>query len=491
MQWNKHTWRALRHFLMIVLGGILIAKSSSGQEYKPDSVIVPASTKYDDHELVRMIFIGKNYRKEWSTPVKMPVFNLKKQNGGFKIKELGGGFQTKSLRLTDSKGEEWVLRTADKDVSKALDAEMKMKWMRPLVKGIVQDMISASHPYASLTVPDLARAAGVIVARPQLFFVPDDPAFGEYRELFANTVCFLEDRKPTPGNADTKDTEDVMEKTQEENDHFFLQKQILKARLLDMLIADWDRHEDQWKWGKRKEAGNTYYYPVPKDRDFAYFKNDGVFILFASLTVLPHMRTFTNDGSQIKKLSNKTWEMDAQWLNQLDEQDWKEGINRFQAAVTDSVISTAVRRLPREIYELNGKGLEEKLRSRRDGLSIHAMRYYKFLATNAFVLGSDEKEYFRVSKGEDGLTVRASRNGEFKKKDLIYERTFDDDTKQIQIIGLGGNDEYVIDENVSSKIKLQLIGGEGNDQYTLKGNIRAKIKDEGDAAPALAKKPTL
>ena len=62
---------------------------------------------------------------------------------------------------------------------------------------------------------------------------------------------------------------------------------------------------------------------------------------------------------------------------------------------------------------------------------------------------------------------------------------------KIQIIGLGGNDEYVIDENVSSKIKLQLIGGEGNDQYTLKGNIRAKIKDEGDAAPALAKKPTL
>ena len=94
-------------------------------------------------------------------------------------------------------------------------------------------------------------------------------------------------------------------------------KIVLKARLLDMLIADWDRHEDQWKWGTQKKGGKTYYYPVPKDRDFAYFKSNGLIVLFASMTVLPHMHSFTNDGSALKKLSNKTWEMDAQWLNQL------------------------------------------------------------------------------------------------------------------------------------------------------------------------------
>ena len=33
------------------------------------------------------------------------------------LKELGGGQQTKSLRLLDKNGQEWVLRTTDKDVA--------------------------------------------------------------------------------------------------------------------------------------------------------------------------------------------------------------------------------------------------------------------------------------------------------------------------------------------------------------------------------------
>ena len=87
-----------------------------------DSVIVAASNKYINCSPVRLLFVGKNYRREWSTPVKMPVFHLKSEMGGFTIKELGGGQQTKSLRLLDKNGQEWVLRTTDKDVAGALTA---------------------------------------------------------------------------------------------------------------------------------------------------------------------------------------------------------------------------------------------------------------------------------------------------------------------------------------------------------------------------------
>ncbi len=89
-----------------------------------DSVTVPASMKYINCSPIRVLFIGKNYRREWSTPVKMPVFRLKKEQGGFTITELGGGQQTKSLRLLDKNGQEWVLRTTDKDVAGALDATL-------------------------------------------------------------------------------------------------------------------------------------------------------------------------------------------------------------------------------------------------------------------------------------------------------------------------------------------------------------------------------
>ena len=451
------------------------------QAFSQDSVIVPASTKYVNCSPVRVLFVGKNYRKEWSTPVKMPVFHLKKEQGGFTIKELGGGQQTKSLRLLDKKGEEWVLRTTDKDVAGALAASLKNKFASSVVKDIIQDLISASHPYGSLTVPDLARAAGVIVARPRLFYVPDDPAFGEYRSLFANSVCFLEDREPTPDQSETESTEDVMEKVFKENHHQLIQQNVLRARLLDMLIADWDRHEDQWKWGTRKKDGTTYYYPVPKDRDFAYFKSNGLIVLFASMTVVPHMHSFTNDGSALKKLSNKTWEMDAQWMNQLSEEDWKNAIVNFQNKLTDSVIGTAVRKMPPEIYAMSGRQLEQKLKNRRDGLLEHALEYYRFLAMNAFIIGSDEEEFFTVGKDSDRVSVKVERNDSGKRQ-VIYQRSFDEkDTKKIHLLGLNGNDQFKIEENVSSPIRILIEGGEGKDVYDLKGKIKTTLEDKDDA----------
>ena len=73
----------------------------------------------------------------------------------------------------------------------------------------------------------------------------------------------------------------------EDNDHRADQKAVLKARLLDMLIADWDRHFDQWKWGTRDTGKGRIYYPIPKDRDQALAYSDGFIVKFASGNKLP------------------------------------------------------------------------------------------------------------------------------------------------------------------------------------------------------------
>src|SRR5690606_7061176 len=80
-----------------------------------DSVTVAVNKKYDEISGFQRFISGKNYRKEWSTPVNLKVFRINKEMGGFKIKDVGGGKQTKSLRLEDKDGREWTLRTVDKD----------------------------------------------------------------------------------------------------------------------------------------------------------------------------------------------------------------------------------------------------------------------------------------------------------------------------------------------------------------------------------------
>lgn len=137
-----------------------------------DSILVPASRQYQKPGILRRIFIGGNYRKEWGTPVTMAIFRLKEM--GMTVKELGGGQQTKSLRLTDPQGKEWVLRTVDKDVEKALPPKLR----NTLAEAVVQDLISAAYPYAPLVVARLSQAVAVAAPAPRLFYVPDDAAFG-------------------------------------------------------------------------------------------------------------------------------------------------------------------------------------------------------------------------------------------------------------------------------------------------------------------------
>ncbi len=57
----------------------------------------------------------------------------------------------------------------------------------------------------------------------------------------------------------------------------------IRARLFDMLIGDWDRHEDQWRWASFKENGKTIYRPIPRDRDQAFsIMADGALLNFAT-----------------------------------------------------------------------------------------------------------------------------------------------------------------------------------------------------------------
>lgn len=438
-----------------------------------DSVVHSASTKYRHASFLRKFFMGKNYRKEWSVPVAVPVFNLTKS--GLEIKELGGGMQTKSLKLEDKNDIEWALRSVDKDAQGALPPNMRKRFFI----AVVQDMISASHPYGSLTVGHLAKAAGIVAPQPVLYFVPDDPAFGEYRKTFANTLCFLEEREPTPDRTKAVDTEDVLEEIVEENDHLILQQEVLKARLMDMLVADWDRHADQWKWGIRKKNGNNLYYAIPRDRDQAFFMSRGLVPRIAKLTAMRYISSFTKRSKGLKNLNYKAWKFDKVFLNELDKEQWEKIIKQFQISLTDTVVEAAVKKMPKEVYAISGQKLESRLISRRNTLLQNALKYYDFISGTVDITGTKEKEAFSVFSKGDKLVVQVHRlNKENKKASLIYERAFvPKETGRIFLKGLDGEDQFFVEKGADSKIKVYIEGGKGSDTYDVQGSLRTYIND--------------
>ena len=443
-------------------------------KYK-DTITSPASQNYKTVSGLRKVFMGQNYRPEWSTPVNMKVFNFRKEKGGFNIESFGGGKHTKSLTLKDNKGKLWVLRTVDKAESESVPTNFQ----GVISSEVIIDLNSASHPYAALTVPELAKPLDIPVAHPELFFVPDDPAFGFYRKIFAGKVCLLEEKDPSPNNSNTKSTAKVFNNMVKENDNRPNQPAVLKARLLDMLIGDWDRHFDQWKWIEQDTVNGTIYNPIPNDRDQALFNSDGLLTKLITGRIMPFLKGFKKPIHDIDWLGYTARDFDRIFLTDLDEEDWKRSIAFVSEKLTDSVIRNAVHKLPPEVFPFNGEKIIQKMISRRNVLSKRAIDYYKFISKKVNVIGSNEKEYFKVSNFGEGLQVRVYARERGNDTSLImYDRIFNPSvTKEIRLFGLNDDDLFDIDSTASSRIKLRIIGGKGNDTFDIRGHVENLLYD--------------
>ncbi len=443
----------------------------------PDSVTKPASKLYPQANGLKKFFLGQNYRPEWSVPVRMKTFDIDKEKGGFVVAGVGGGTQTKTLRLKnprDSTFREWVLRRIEKTTI-ALPAPFN----NFLAKGSVKDLVSASHPYGALVVPGLANPLGIVVPHPQLFFVEDDPRLKGYKNDFAGKASMLEDGFTKYLGKDTKSTSKVFNEMLRDNDHRPAQNAVLKARLLDMLIGDFDRHFDQWRWYTKDTGEGKLYYPIPRDRDQAFFFSNGFITKLFSSRNIPFLKGFRYAIPEADWLNYTAKDFDRIFLTDLDGDDWKQSIKEFQETITDSVIRSSVKNLPPEIFAIDGERLIQKLISRRSIMSKAGIRYYNFISRKVNIIGSNQKEYFKISNYGAGLQVRVYERGRGNDTSFImYDRIFDPSiTKEIRLYGLSDDDVFEIEKNAVSRIKIRIIGGNGNDTFDIKGSVENLLYD--------------
>ena len=443
-------------------------------KYK-DTINVAANPNYGKIGGFKKLFMGENYRAEWSTPVNMKVLNIKKEKGGMSIVSLGGDGQSTSLRLKDVSGKEWTLKSVNKNFTRLLPEAFQGS----IVKSTITEFNSSVYPYSSFIVPPLQEKLELQSPHPELFYVPDDPAFSFYRKLFADKVCTLEEREPSADGSNTISTAKVFSKMIDENDHLPDQAVTLRARLLDMMIGDFDRHFDQWKWSTDDTGKGKIYVPIAKSREMAFFYSKGLQMKLFSSRSLPFLKGFRHNMPDPDWSGYIARDFDRIFLTDLDANEWKKSIASFQQTLTDSVISNAVHKLPAEIYPLHGETIIKKMISRRNLLTKQGMAYYNFISRKVNVIGSNDKEYFKVSNAENGLRVKVfARSKGIDTSFVMYDRVFDSKvTHEIRLFGLNDDDLFEIDSTASSRIKLRIIGGKGNDTFAIKGHVENLLYD--------------
>lgn len=466
--------------LLLILQSVLL--------YAQDSATIQVRPKYNRVSGLHRTLFGENYRSEWSADTKLPFIRVSQVAGGLKPVKLGGGHQTKSLRLEDAQGKEWVLRTIVKDPSVLLPPGLRETFARD----VVDDAMSAQHPFSPLVVSDLAEAAGIPHATPVIGIVQRDAMLGEFNKEFEGQVCLLEEREPF-GNSDN--SAKMLAELDDDNDNDVDSKAFVRAMLLDLLIGDWDRHQDQWRWVDVKKGKSKLYVGVPRDRDQAFYVNQGIAPWIASLPwFVPNLQGFKSVIPHVKYSLLQHTFLAARPSAHLSEEEWMNITNEFVKSITDDVIEKAMMRLPRSAYDIRHQNLEEALKTRRNNLPAAMREYYRFLKKVADIKLSNKNELVSI-KDTTGNALIVSVNKLSKRGEpgqLLMRSVFQPSvTKEIRVYSGEGTDSIVVD-NSSSNIKLRLIGGPGQKTYNILNAARKiKVYDRTQDIQYLGKKNML
>ena len=417
---------------------------------------------------------GKHWRQIWTTPLKVQVLDLDKFAGGLIPIERGGGFQTKSLRFIGADGRIWKFRSLDKDPSKVLPEELR----ETVADDLIQDQISSANPFAPFVVEPLLKAVDVLNAKPFLVYLPDTEKLGEFRAEFGNLLGIIEIH-PTEnkedielsfeGAIDVKGTYKLLDYLEKKRGEKINSTEFLKARLMDVLLGDWDRHMDQWRWAKYESENGAEWYPIPRDRDQAFSLYDGVFPSIGEY-LTPQLNHFGEDYPSMEDLTWNGRFIDRRVLTELDKSAWDSVTSFVQTRITDEVIDSALLNLPGESYKLSANVLRTKLRSRRDKLKEASDEYYILVNKFADIFCSAKDDFVDVNRIDDRSTevsvYSRSVDGKGYRGDPLFHKIFDNEICiDIRIYLNDGDDYAYIHGECSYGPVVRIIAGEGKDEF--------------------------
>ncbi len=242
--------------------------------------------------------------------------------------------------------------------------------------------------------------------------------------------------------------------------------QYLKARLIDILLGDWDRSADQWQWIKVQTPINIIWEPIPRAHRQAFARLDGLLPAVAGFAI-PQLKHCGENIPSVENITLTGRNLDRRLLVSYPKQTWDSLANWIQIQISDSVIMLAISKLPNPIIEKEGKSILRILQARRAQLLKAADEFYKLSSEYVEIHGSNKADCADVRKiGRHMVSVTMYNCADTSHVPTFTRLFHDDFTKEIRLLLLDGDDTVIIEGEENSTIKIIVDGGNGKNNFT-------------------------
>jgi len=413
--------------------------------------------------------------------VTVPVLDLNIDERQLRTARMGGGNQTISLRLQDSLTEEtYVARAIQKTPERLVPPPFDIA----LFEKLVFYYFTGAHPYGFLASNSLEKELGLLRTEPKLMYLPKQKRLEPYNDEIGDRLVLYRQRL----DGDMSDNREVAYSTEVISTSDFLEeyydqdakadaRMYLKARILDLLLNDWDRHRDQWRWAlsRKSEDGLDIYRPIPRDRDQALSNYDGL------VTTL--IRYYNPPMFPAYPLADKPSRKSVEWMHQtvayldriilteLDKAAWDEVTQEVIATLGPDEITTAIAKMP--IYNTRNLDIRQIMISRLESIEQMSNDLYEVINDRACVVGTSKDDIMIIESDKDGLSVKIMDDDQDK---VMIERRFTaDETKRLWVNLYDGDDDVRI-RGEKSPISITMVGGYGEDKFTNETGTKSALK---------------
>lgn len=476
---------------------ILVKKEKDTFDFDQQIPKFQKASVYAEEKTVKKGFYkflwGKHYRSVYGQEVKVRNVLLDTLFGGLIPVSLEGSNQSKFLWLEDSKGKQFVMKGLKKSATRLIQSlafeeqSIENDFKNTFTEDFLLDFYTSSHPYTPFAVSSLAKAVGINHTNPQLFYVPKQKALGEFNANYGNELYLIEEHPMDKFKSYSSfgrpiaivHTDTVLANIVADEKYEVDEVAYVRARLFDMLIGDWNRHADQWRWGEFREKGKIIYRPIPRNRDQAFPKYGGLALtLILTTPDLRHIRSFKPDIGNIKWFNQQSYALDLKLLKTADAKMWNDQADFIKNNLTNEEIDKAFKLLPTEVQDQNLEEIKRILRLRKGKLDEFATRYFKVLQRTVLMVGTNERDKFVIYRQPQGKTEVHVYRLIKGREELQYVRVFDKkETKQIWIYGLEQEDVFVVKGKERKSIRVKIIGGNDNDSYTIESGKKVAVFD--------------